>query len=335
MQLGISCLRADLGALWRIIFAALCRGSSATFWDCRCWMPRQGERQRLSSMNKAASLAGVRWPSLQDMNVRRLPCSCSSRSSSSWRDHGRPCSLNQRSSTARRAWPSLGRALVSRSRYTLRTSVLPLGKLGGWGVDKRSVSFICDNYHCRPCPMRLWRGTLHAGPLAAHPPCMRCEPLCRSGWMYVKQDCESIEQILGGALCALLCKLQADSSSGSPCTGQHREATPDSQTSSASLPAVVLSVAGRTDRGVSALGQVFSFYSWEPRATPQARKRSHAPPAGCARCCPMPCLAGQPMHTFLALPLMLCGSVECILCTSMPSRSWTALHLSPSRTRCS
>ncbi|KAL4419960.1 hypothetical protein ABPG75_007058 [Micractinium tetrahymenae] len=85
------------------------------------------------------------------------------------------------------------------------------------------------------------------------------------GWQFVKQNGESIEQVLGGALRALLGELQAGSTSGcgtsSGSSGSTGAEPPDppstcSVPGTATIPAVVLSVAGRTDRGVSALGQL-------------------------------------------------------------------------------
>ncbi|KAL4420340.1 hypothetical protein ABPG77_006147 [Micractinium sp. CCAP 211/92] len=83
---------------------------------------------------------------------------------------------------------------------------------------------------------------------------------------FVKQSGGSIEQTVGGALRALLSKLQA--SSGTACGAASNgvsshvasrnglTTSDDADTTAAAVPAVVLSVAGRTDRGVSALGQL-------------------------------------------------------------------------------
>lgn len=113
-----------------------------------------------------------------------------------------------------------------------------------------------------------------------------------SGWQWDKSDSNTLELTIRTAAQQLLASRAAAAATAPaparearPATGPH---SPRSSSSSSSLPvaaasavaaappALVLSVAGRTDRGVSALSQVASFYTWDSGLQAQV---------SCGECC--------------------------------------------------
>lgn len=150
------------------------------------------------------------------------------------------------------------------------------------------------------------------------------------GWQWVQQDCgESVEQAAQAALRQLLrqrAAATAAAAAGAERGERGQAAAPDAAAASGDGSrrqeearavaaaaggcqrsgsrqegrqrqrppggAVVLSVAGRTDRGVHALGQVFSFYSWDAELTPEVRRHPAATP-GTGPPPPQPTLLAQ------------------------------------------
>ena len=94
-----------------------------------------------------------------------------------------------------------------------------------------------------------------------------------TGWQWHPQVQNSVEQMARTALERLLHSRAAAAAGGGGAGAGSTHKGGDSR--AGRQPTVALAVAGRTDRGVHALGQVFSFYTWDSSLTPQAR------PAGC------------------------------------------------------
>lgn len=114
-----------------------------------------------------------------------------------------------------------------------------------------------------------------------------CQPVCScSGWQFVKgQEGQSVQEAVQAALQQLLDGRRAAAlaaANAGPANGHSSSGTGDSSSSSSTAvpqgkakrlsrpQPVVLMIAGRTDRGVHALGQVLSFYTWDAGVRQQA-----------------------------------------------------------------